>query len=252
LPFFHDQDPYHHFGILYAAYERAAAVLLLSPHTEALFRRYLPGARPFTIGAGVDTAPFTELAIDGRAFRAKYGLEGRRLMLFVGRKEPSKRYELAVEALQDLPRDVMLVMVGKDADGASLPERVLHLGQLDRTELVGAYDACDVFVLPSEHESFGMVVLEAWLRRKPTVGNSRCGAVSALIDDSVDGLLSSTAGELAAAINELLANPEKSRRLGEAGYAKVEREFTWDRVASRALAVYEEVARNTAGLRRSA
>jgi len=248
LPFFHDQDPYHHFRILYRAYERADRVLLPSPETEGVFQRHLPASRPVTIGAGVETAPFESMTIDGASFRRTHRLEGKRILLFVGRKEAGKRYDLALAALAKLPAHVTLVMIGKDVDAQRVPpERVLHLGEVTREHLVAAYDACDVFLLPSELESFGMVFLEAWLRRKPVIGNPLCGAVASLIEDGKDGFLRSTATEIAAAVKALLEDPAMRRRMGEAGYSKVMRDFTWGRVAERTLAVYEEVLRG--GLR---
>jgi glycosyltransferase involved in cell wall biosynthesis len=115
LPFIHESDRYHNFASLFRSYESAAVVFTLSPHTSTFLRRYLPAVRPVTLGAGVTTSQ--EGAPTAAEFRAKYGLGDGPLILYVGRKEHSKRYELAVDAVDSLTTPGMLVMVGRDADG---------------------------------------------------------------------------------------------------------------------------------------
>lgn len=250
LPFLHETDPFHHFSWLYRAYERAAAVLVLSEHTRSLVAEHLPRARPVAIGAGADVERFSGQRAFPSAFRARHGLEGRRILLLVGRKEPSKRYHVAIEALQELPADVVLVMVGREVDGAPLPmERVRHLGLVSDQELVDAYASCEALLVPSEHESFGMVCLEAWLLAKPVIANARCGPLAALVDSERDGLLCASPDEWAVAANRLLGNPSWARAMGEAGRRKVLARYTWDRVAERALGAYALAAGRVAGSR---
>jgi glycosyltransferase involved in cell wall biosynthesis len=242
LPFIHDSDRYHHFNSLLRTYEHAAAVLTLSDHTSEFLRRYVPRATPVTLGAGVTTTSSGSVA--PAEFRSRFGLGDRPIVLYVGRKEKRKRYDLAVAAIEQLPADALLVMIGRDVDGKPIAsERVRHLGPLSDEELAAAYGACDVFVLPSEFESFGMVFLDAWLRAKPVIGNLNCGASASLIDDGVDGFLCRDAGEIGAALGRLLAEPELAARMGTAGQAKTLAEYTWDRVADRAQAVLAEVGR---------
>jgi len=251
LPFLHETDPFHHFSHLYRAYERAAAVLVLSEHTRRVIAENLPRARPVAIGAGVDAERFSEHRASPAAFRARHGLEDRRILLLVGRKEPSKRYHVAIEALAQLPADVVLVMVGREGDGRPLPtERVHHLGMVSDDELVDAYASCEALLVPSEHESFGMVCLEAWLLSKPVIANARCGPLAALVEPENDGLLCAQPDEWGAAANRLLENPSWARDMGEAGRRKVLARYTWSRVAERAQREYahavEAVARRRA------
>lgn len=106
----------------------------------------------------------------------------------------------------------------------------------------GWYEACDVMAHPSHVESFGLVYLEAWSCGKPVIGG-RTGPQAALIEDGVDGYLVKprSAQELAAAIRRVLDDPERARRLGEAGRQKVLHEDTWDRVVDRAEALYQSL-----------
>lgn len=242
LPFIHESDRYHLFGSLLRTYEHADAVLTLSAHTTDFLREQVPRVRPFTLGAGVtargDGAPSVA------EFRQRYGLGDQPIVLYVGRKERNKRYELAVEAVDQLAGAALLVMVGRDIDGKTLgSDHARHLGPLPESELAAAYRACDVFVLPSAFESFGMVFLDAWIQGKPVIGNRSCGAAATLIEEGRDGFLCGDARELASRLETLLADPLLRSRLGEAGRAKTLAEFTWERVADRTLAALGDLRR---------
>jgi glycosyltransferase involved in cell wall biosynthesis len=240
LPFIHENDRYHHFGSQLDTYERAAAVLTLSPHTSDLLRKHAPRSSPVTLGAGVTTGGGS--GEGGTEFRSRHGLGDRPMLLFVGRKEKGKQYELAVDAVEMLGEDAVLVMIGRDVDHTVIrSKRVCQLGTVSDEELGAAYEACDVFVFPSALESFGMVVLDAWVRGKPVIGNPLSGATSALIEDGVDGFLCGTSGEIAAVVEQLLAQPALRERIGSAGRAKTLREYTWARVADRALEAFAEI-----------
>lgn len=244
LPFIHESDRYHQFASLLGTYEDADAVLTLSGHTTEFLRRYVPRARPFTLGAGVTALGGEETS--GAEFRRRHGLGDAQIVLYVGRKEQRKRYDLAVDAVDQLGGDAMLVMVGRDVDGKTLEsEHARHLGPLPEAELAAAYEACDVFVLPSEFESFGMVFLDAWLRSKPVIGNRNCGAAASLIEEGRDGYLCRDADEIAARLRDLLADPALRARMGAAGYEKTAAHYTWPRVASRAIEALEQVLSST-------
>lgn len=241
LPFFHPDDRYHHFRVFYRYFAQASAVLAQSPYSADLFRQLAPGANPVQVGVGIDPTELTARSISGARFRARHGLEGKRVVLFVGRKEAAKRYDLAVDAVTTLADErVVLVMIGQDVDGRPIGSAYTrYLGAVDRSELLDAYDACDVFVLPSGHESFGIVFLEAWMRGKPVLGNRHCRPVASVIDNGADGYLCGDASEFAARIRTLLDEPNHAAALGRAGRAKASGRYTWDAIAQRVHALCE-------------
>src|SRR5260221_13262274 len=188
----------------------------MTAYSAAVFKQLLPASRPIEVGAGVDVQEFSAPGISGARFREKYGLGQGPLVLYVGRKERVKRYDLAVAAIAASAAGARLVMVGEDVDQLPIVSaNVRVLGKLPRAEVLDAYDACQVVLFPSESESFRLVILEAWMRRRPVIGNRHCGAVAALIEHGTDGFLCADSRDMAARLDALLADPHLCARLGE-------------------------------------
>jgi glycosyltransferase involved in cell wall biosynthesis len=246
LPLFHANDLSNNSRILGDALERAGAVLAMTPHSARYLKEIHPQSKPHEVGGGVDPRVLDDANIYGPRFRAKYNLENQKIILCVGRKEPGKRYRVAMEAMEMVQDPAaMLVLAGEDVDQLPVEAaRVRYLGRLSAEDLLDAYEACDVFVLPSRLESFGFVFIEAWARRKPVIGDSGCPAVASLIEEGVDGYLCADAAAIAQRIDRLLASPELRTAMGEAGRAKVLRKYTWAAVAEKVRGIYETLARS--------
>jgi glycosyltransferase involved in cell wall biosynthesis len=103
--------------------------------------------------------------------------------------------------------------------------------------------ACDILALPSVEESFGMVLIEAWMSGRPVIAadipSTRC-----IVDPGVDGWIVKPfdAGDLADRILELFANPEQRAAFGQRGREKVLARYTWDKVTD----AWEEAFRKAA------
>jgi len=109
-------------------------------------------------------------------------------------------------------------------------------------DLLGAYQAADTFVLPSQHEPFGIVVLEAWAARVPVV----CAAVGGLRDLVEDGRTAviadrPTATALAAAIERMLADGTLRNTLRETAHRQCRQKYSWDRIACEYDDLYQDV-----------
>ena len=199
---------------------------------------------------GVDFAKFA--TGDGAAFRQKYRIPAEAfLVLNVGRIDAQKNQLLLVEAFArfraQLPGAV-LVFLGPETqpDYAAKIRDAIAAHQLDGSvkllpglrndnpDLVNAYHACDVFVLPSMHEPFGIVVLEAWSAGRPVIVN-HVGGLKALVRHSVNGLFingesDGTAPELAAQLRVLAATPLLRKALGKAGREEAFSRYDWSRI----------------------
>lgn len=100
--------------------------------------------------------------------------------------------------------------------------------------------ALDAFVLPSRHEPFGIVVLEAWAAGIPVIA-AKVGGLQKLVSHALDGLHfpSGDAPALTAALAALAADPSLRRSLADAGYAKVIRQYTWQAVNAQLESIYQ-------------
>jgi glycosyltransferase involved in cell wall biosynthesis len=127
-------------------------------------------------------------------------------------------------------------------------EKITVVDDFDEDEKADLLSACDIFVLPSGQESFGIAFLEAWACAKPVIG-VRAGAVPSVIDEGQDGLLvrDQDTEALAGAITEMLENPERRTRMGRAGQQKVLSRYTWKTVTQRVREVYQEVLSQQSG-----
>jgi len=179
-----------------------------------------------------------------------------RTVLFVGRLVRPKGWELLVEALAASRGAWQLVIAGEGPDAEALRQCVRRLGVSARVRLEGfregaslsaCYAAADLVVVPSLWpEPFGMVGVEAMAHGKPVVAFD-VGGISEWLSHGETGLLVPP-GELTgltAAIEDLLASPERRREMGRAGLAQCRAQFTEERHYGLLKAVYEAVLRQS-------
>lgn len=123
-----------------------------------------------------------------------------------------------------------------------IADRVHWLGwRADAAQLMAAYD---VFLLPSLREGFGLVLLEAMSRRVPIIA-SHVGAIPEVVIDGETGILVQPRGvdELAGAMARLLEDRALRKYMGLLGAARLEEQFSVERMVDGAIAVYEEALR---------
>jgi glycosyltransferase involved in cell wall biosynthesis len=120
--------------------------------------------------------------------------------------------------------------------------QIVVLSNFEEAEKPNLLAACDIFVLPSGEESFGIAFIEAWACGKPVIG-TRSGAIPTVIAEGQDGLIVKygDADELAQAIQTLLQAPERRETLGNAGRKKVLENYTWEIVTDQLRTVYTKI-----------
>lgn len=235
----------------------ADAILCVGREEQRQVLQRFPDKRVLHLPNGVDPEYF--FAGDGIGFRVahKIPLEAR-VLLIVGRIDPQKNQLRAVEILRDLLRidpTVHLLLVGSVTDPvyrAQIDRKVADLLQgrvtlipgFDRGDqrLVDAYHAADVFWLPSRHEPFGIVLLEAWASGLPVVG-APVGGITDIIAPGIDGMVVNPdeTQDVVHCLTTLLQNAELRRRLANAGRSKVHRSYSWDRVTQQLVNLYTEL-----------
>ncbi|HYN21250.1 MAG TPA: glycosyltransferase family 4 protein, partial [Thermoanaerobaculia bacterium] len=147
-------------------------------------------------------------------------------LLFVGRLRIRKGLEILLEALRQVRErfpEVRLVIAGdgehrKVLEKLALGPSVRFLGRCDAGQVRGLLQSAVALVVPSIYEGMPLVVLEAMESSVPVVA-SRVSGIPEVVADGETGWLvpPEDPGSLAAALSEVLANPEEARRRGDAG-----------------------------------
>ena len=182
--------------------------------------------------------------------RSALAPEGHRVITHVSNFREVKRVRDVVKIFARIRRTVpaTLLMVGdgpdrpeaeREAREAGVEEDVRFLGRLD--SVASLLQASDLFLLPSQTESFGLAALEAMACGAPVVA-SRAGGIPEVVTDGVDGILEppGSVEAMGRRAVELLRNPERHRAMVEAAIAKGKR-FEADNVVPRYEALYAEV-----------
>jgi 1,2-diacylglycerol 3-alpha-glucosyltransferase len=151
------------------------------------------------IPTGVDCTRFSPSNRDP-AILARHGLEGKRVMLHVGRLSHEKRLDIVLRGMAEIAPsrpDLRLLVAGsgpaeahyRDLCGSlGLSGRVVFAGFMPDDELAGAYATCDMLVLASTFETQGLVVLEAMASGTPVAG-MRFRAIPEFVKEGVNGCL---------------------------------------------------------------
>jgi glycosyltransferase involved in cell wall biosynthesis len=213
-------------------YKQTDAVFCLSEHE----RRHLAALGvPESKLVRTVLPPMCRTDGDRDKFRTLHNLGERPVILFMGRRDEGKGYPAVlrawVEVLRQIPSAVLCLAGPRGSEFAHLltelpADSYRDLGVPGEMEKADALAGCDVFCLPSAHESFGIVYLEAWVYGKPAV----CGTAPAsreLVEHQRTGLhLSQDPEELAVALSSLLTKPALAHALGAAGLAEQGQRFT--------------------------
>ena len=231
-----------------ATLSRAKAVLAVSPQSRSdLVGKYGVGPdRIEVIGNGVDYERFS-------GHRESANPAAMKRILVVSRLEPRKNVREAIEAVAELPRGSCLLDVAGDGSerGAILAlvkgvgaEDVVHfLGRVKEESLPELYAGSAIFLTTSRSEGFGLSLLEAMASGCVCVA-SDLPTHRALIEHGVSGLIYRNRQELVSYLKDMLASPDKARRLG-ASAQQVASTHTWDKVAGRVKEAYTRVARGS-------
>jgi Glycosyltransferase len=180
----------------------------------------------------------------------------RRVLLFAGRLQPFKGLDLLLHAMTNLPNHgiTRLLVVGGNAgkgdELAKMNSLVKKLGISEMVGFVGAvehenmpkfYNAADICVVPSYHESFGMVAVESLACGTPVVA-SRVGGLATIVQDGETGYLFDERSPETLATYLCLLMSENEIRNSMAGAARQSvMKYNWSSTAHRLFQMYQEL-----------
>ena len=205
--------------------ERADLVLCVSRHTRGVVLGAI-AIEPEKLLVVPNTVGTRYSPGDASRIRKSLGLEGKRVLLTVGRMDSRERYKgqdrviAAIPTLISRGNNIAYIIVGSGDDTSRLKalaqdngvaSRVHFLGELESQALVDVFRAADLFVMPSTGEGFGIVFLEAMACGTPALGLAVAGACDALADGELG--ICVTEAELVNAIDRALAAPKNDGNL---------------------------------------
>jgi len=243
-PFFTLGDP-----VINRWVSRLDGRISVSEASLAFNSKYLPGDYVI-IPNGIDVDRFGQDVRPMERYR-----DGRPVVLFVGRLEHRKGFKYLLRAwprVREAVPDARLLVVGAYSKRQKRPyvlyarkhgiRGVRFVGRASSADKPRYYRSADVFCAPSTgFESFGIVLLEGMAASVPVVASDISG-YRCVLDDGVQGVFVEPCAPLplAEAIVDLLRDPERRARLGQAGLVKAAT-YDWPRVARRVLEFYEQI-----------
>jgi len=202
------------------------------------------------LGISVEKFRAHQAVIDSsREIQKKFG---KPLVLFVGRLVKYKGADYLIKAMQHVPAILLVAGNGPEAprlrhivQECGLGEKVFFLGEVSDSDLPIYYHASQCVALPSvaNNEAFGITQLEAQACAKPVVSTALTTGVSFVNLDGITGIVvpPRSSSALSTALNTLLGDDSLCRQLGQAGYKRVEAQFSSALMAEKTFALYQEV-----------
>jgi glycosyltransferase involved in cell wall biosynthesis len=234
-----ERRAFHRVAAAYACSETALEVL-----------RAKGFAKPTSIVPfGVNTEAYRPRSLPGRQ------LDEVLTIGFVGRMLPGKGLEVLADALPKLaPERWKLLLVGDGSEREVFAQALRTRGLIDHAQFVGAipyervpdfYQQMDMMVMPTQttkriREQFGRVLVEAMASGVPVIG-STCGAIPEVIAQAGLVVPEGDAEALAGALRRLLGDGSLREQLAVAGRERVERHYSWERVADKTYDLFQQV-----------
>jgi len=250
----------------------ADAIVAVSNGTRADILRAYPdvdASRIHVIYNGIDLKEYRQTAATDAL--VKYGVDpARPYVLFVGRITRQKGVTYLVEAIRYLPVGTQVVLCAGAPDTPEIaaemnakveialkqnPNIVWIDKMVTKSEAIQLYSNCAVFCCPSVYEPFGIINLEAMACRAPVVASAVGGILEVVVESETGYLVPFEADavtsfpldavkfekDLAAKIADLLADPDKAKKMGAMGRKRVEEKFAWEAIADQTIALYKSL-----------
>jgi glycosyltransferase involved in cell wall biosynthesis len=233
---------------------RAAAIHYTSNDERDLVSFLGLKAPAMVVPLGLDLQKYTKLPPYGR-FRAKFGLENRKIILHFGRITQKKGLDLLAKAAGQLARkhhDLTLVIAGPDNEGfrptvegwlseAGMLEDTLFTGMLTGNDGLSVLRDADVFALPSYTENFGIAVVDAAASGLPVVISDAVNIHHEVTEAGAGIVVPCNAEATAHALGILLDDPSLRQSMGDKGRQLVHDKFEMSSVATKLIDAYHNI-----------
>ena len=185
--------------------------------------------------------------------KIKKEYQDRKVIINVGRKDPSKDYKTLYKAINLVYQDYKKLAFVQIGSNVYLPEKIkadenLILNSVDtinQKELTNYYHASDIYVSSSCSESFGKVLIEAMAAGLPVIATATTGSKE-IIKDGENGFLVPIGDDqaLTKKILYLLGNPAKAKEIGQAGRKMIREKFNQEKITKKMINFWKELQKN--------
>lgn len=195
---------------------------------------------------GVDPDRFAPTPKD-QTWIDRLNIHDKRILLTVARLDQRKGHDKVLQAMPNLPKDVVYLIGGTGREenrlrqltaDLNLEDRVHFLGFVPDADLPTLYNLCDVFVMPNrvtegtalagDIEGFGITFIEAGSCEKPVIAGRSGGAVEAVLEGQTGILVDPTSDqEIAQAILQFLNDPQLAKQMGQQARKRIQNELDW-------------------------
>lgn len=241
IPLLHQEFPHLYLnGLRLTMLHNSDTIIVMTNSEKKMLEEFgIDQNKILVIPPGIDQP---KNVIDKQEFKRNKSIPtSAKIILFVGSKAKVKGIINLIEALKPVWEknpDIFLLLMGPSTkefeeylsnQNNKTKKRIVDLGIVDDEQKKSAFSCCDLFVLPSQSESFGMVYLEAWSFSKPVIG-CIIPPIVELIENKRDGLLVQfdNVKELSNSIECLLKDENLMHRLGINGKEK-SKKFSWNK-----------------------
>jgi len=249
-------NPYADY-IFYPSYQQilknSSAIIACTNLEKKFYQKFgIDKKKIHIIPPGINPSNYKNVNV--KKFKTKYNIhESSPILLFMGRKTHEKGVFNTIYALKYLIKkfkDIKIIIAGPSTESynsffdklpSKIKEHIIDLGIVNKETKANVFASCDVFILPSIDDAFGIVYLEAWLFKKPVIGALN-GNVEGLIENNYDGYLIpfNDVKALASKIEDLLLNENKRRNFGQNGYKKLFNNYLLQLTNKRMLELYKK------------
>lgn len=183
---------------------------------------------------------------NSKQLRKKYGINDEAIVLFLRAQSEFKGTEYVVEALKQLNVDKEIVILTCDQrgllDDLNNNYRIIDLGVLSEKEIINAMNICDIFLMPSKAESFGMMAIEAMACEVPVISFDNTAMTQTIFSPECGiAVKDKNSYELMKAIEMLCLNREERIKRGKMGRKLCERNYSYERYIKNVSSEYEKI-----------
>ena len=202
-----------------------------------------------TVGVGLDVERFEKIKNQHDEIKnISFDNNKYKYLLYIGKLEDRRNIKFIIDILEEINckfKDVKLIMIGKGekkyvdscwkyAKQKGVYDDIIYFENLKQDELPQIYKACDVFLLPTKYEIFGMVLLEAMYFGLPVI-TTKNGGSSTIIKNNENGFIreNNAKEEWCKVICDIVSNSKRHEEISNNAKKTILNRFTWDCLAEK-------------------